>query len=135
MATTSKSPTTFADGVSAAMQDLAGAMSAPDADLHFGTEMIKVMGTWQAAQHKSKTPQTTPPGGAGGAAGAPGGGSPGGPPGGAQPGGPAGGGAANPQMQAQQAPTGPAEPGSGPTPGLSPNPDEMRRVMQEVAGQ
>ena len=129
------------DGVNAAMQDLAGAMSAPDADLHFGTEMIKVMGAWTQAQHQHKSP--APSGPAGGAAGgSPGGagGTPppgaGGPsPGGSVPGGPAGGGAQNPQQPSLQPPSGPAEPGSGPTPGLTPNPDEMRRVMQEVAGQ
>jgi hypothetical protein len=38
-------------------------------------------------------------------------------------------------MKSMQPPSGPQQPGSGPTPGLTPNPDEMRRVMQEVAGQ
>jgi hypothetical protein len=121
---TSKQPTSFADGVQAAMQDLAAAMSAPDADLHFGTEMIKVMGTF--IQQKNKPQQAPPPGGGGSP---PGGG---GPPGLSSPGGPAGGGAQNPAMQNQAPPTGP---GSGPTPGLKSSPDEMRRTLQEVAGQ
>lgn len=141
MATTGKAPATFMDGIQAAMQDLAGAMSAPDADLHFGTEVIKLMATYVQAQHQHK--------GAQGQGQAPG---PGGPPPGAQspppsgaggggtppvsvPGGPAGGGAGNQQMPSLQPPSGPSEPGSGPTPGLTPNPDEMRRVLQEVSGQ
>jgi hypothetical protein len=148
--TTSKAPTTFVDGINSAMQDIAGAMSAPDADLHFGTEMIKVMGTFLQSQHQRSAggqgqgqpapagPSSPPPGRG------PGGGPPGPPPSGAGggkppgqsvPGGPAGGGAANPQMQSSQPPSGPTPPGSGPTPGLTPNPDEMRRVLQEVAGQ
>lgn len=142
MATTGKAPTTFADGINAAMQDIAGAMSAPDADLHFGTEIIKVMGTFLQAKAKA-SPSPGGPGASGGASGGPG--APGGPPPGAggqgpppgmsTPGGPAGGGAVNPAQPSLQPPSGPAEPGSGPTPGLTPNPDEMRRVMQEVAGQ
>jgi hypothetical protein len=129
---TSKTPSSFADGVNAAMQDLAAAMSAPDADLHFGTEMIKVMGTFL----KSKNSPPSPGGPAGGGQ-SPGGQPPGGgpPPGMSLPGGPAGGGAGNPAMPNMGPPTAPQGPGSGPTPGLTPNPDEMRRVMQEVAGQ
>lgn len=134
MATGTKQPSSFADGVNSAMQDLAGAMAAPDADLHFGTEMIKVMGAFLQSKNKpqdQKNPagQGPPPG-----AGQPGAGG-GAPPGMSTPGGPAGGGAANPSQPSLQPPSGPQEPGSGPTPGLSPNPDEMRRVMQEVAGQ
>lgn len=131
-AATSKQPSSFAEGVQAAMQDLAGAMSAPDADLHFGTEMIKVMGMFLQQAHK---PQSSGPPAGGGQG--PGGPPPGGgtPPGMSTPGGPAGGGAGNPAMPNMAPPSGPQAPGSGPTPGLSPNPDEMRRVMQEVAGQ
>ena len=152
---TTKTPPTFADGVQAAMQDLASAMSAPDADLHFGTEMIKVMGIY--LKHKNAgtpqaqgqqpspgapggTPQGQPQGappasGPGGNAGPPAGGAGGPAPGMTTPGGPAGGSAQNPQMPSVQPPAGPSEPGSGPTPGLTPNPDELRRVLQEVAGQ
>lgn len=128
-----KAPTTFADGIQSAMQDLAGAMSAPDADLHFGTEMIKVMGHFLQAKHGPQ--QSSGQGGAAPGAGAgppPGGGGP--PTGQTSPGGPAGGGAQNPSMPSMQPPSGPPEPGSGPTPGLSPNPDELRRVLQETAG-
>jgi hypothetical protein len=136
MAATSKTqPTTFADGIQAAMQSLAGAMTAPDADVHFGTEMIKVLSMYIQSKNAPSAPQpgmsqppgpgaTPPPSGAGG-----------GSPAGSIPGGPAGGGAQNPSMPSMQAPSGPTPPGSGPTPGLTPNPDEMRRVMQEVAGQ
>ena len=153
MPTTSKTPNSFADGINAAMQDIAGAMTAPDADLHFGTEMIKVMGVFLQKKHNPQGPGQNPAG----SQGAPGGGP------GSRPGSsgwyttPArcrrphrcrwsptgnvtsrwsrGGGAQNPQMPSVQPPSGPAAPGSGPTPGLSPNPDELRRVLQEVAGQ
>lgn len=149
MASTSKAPTSFMDGISAAMQDLAGAMAAPDADLHFGSEVMKLMGSYIQSKHN---PQGQKPG-AGAAPGQgapsaggqpPGAGAP--PSGGAPPsaagggpspisGGPAGGGAGNQQMPSLQAPTAPQSPGSGPTPGLTPDPDELRRVLQEVAGQ
>jgi hypothetical protein len=148
MPTTSKTPNSFADGINAAMQDIAGAMTAPDADLHFGTEMIKVMGVFLQHKHNPQGPNGQGPAGS---AGAPGGGpgsgpgaagntpppgdGGGSPPGMSQPGGPAGGGAQNPQMPSVQPPSGPSQPGSGPTPGLTPNPDELRRVLQEVAGQ
>lgn len=123
-----KTPASFADGVNAAMQDLAAAMAAPDADLHFGTEVIKLLGTFIQSKH---APQQSPAPGGGGQT-PPGAGAP---PGMSTPGGPAGGGAQNPAMRSMQPPSGPSQPGSGPTPGLTPNPDEMRRVMQEVAGQ
>jgi hypothetical protein len=131
-AASSKQPSSFADGINAAMQDLAAAMSAPDADLHFGSEMIKVMGMFLQSRNK---PAGGPTPSAGAGPGASSGAAPGGPPGMSTPGGPAGGGAQNPAMPSLAPPSGPAQPGSGPTPGLSPNPDEMRRVMQEVAGQ
>lgn len=117
------------------MQALAAAMSAPDADLHFGSEMIKVMGVF--LQAKQRMSPGGPPGAAPGGGMAPGPGAqpPGPPPGMGMPGGPAGGGAANPAQPSMGAPTGPQGPGGGPTPGLTPNPDEMRRVLQEVAGQ
>jgi hypothetical protein len=114
------------------MQDIASAMSAPDADLHFGTEVIKLMGTFLQSKHQAQPQPGHPPAPGGGGQTPPGAGAP---PGMSTPGGPAGGGAANPQMPSMQPPSGPQQPGSGPTPGLSPNPDEMRRVMQEVAGQ
>jgi hypothetical protein len=126
----SKAPASFVDGINAAMQDIAAAMSAPDADLHFGTEVIKLMGTFVQSKH-APAQQSPAPGGGGQTP--PGGG--GAPPGMSTPGGPAGGGAQNPAMKSMQPPSGPQQPGSGPTPGLTPNPDEMRRVMQEVAGQ
>lgn len=138
MASQGKAPATFSDGINAAMQDIASAMSAPDADLHFGTEVIKLMGTF--LQAKAKGPgQSSAPGAGGqppsGAGGSPPPGGGGASPGGSIPGGPAGGGAQNPAMPSMAPPSGPSQPGSGPTPGLSPNPDEMRRMMQEVAGQ
>ena len=135
-----KTPTSFMDGINSAMQDIAGAMSAPDADIHFGTEMIKVMSVYtQSRSRGSAQPGGPggggPPGPGGSPAGGAGQGAPGAPPGMSLPGGPAGGGASNPSQPSLQPPSGPPQPGSGPTPGLTPNPDEMRRVMQEVAGQ
>jgi hypothetical protein len=136
MAQSGKAPTTFMDGIQAAMQDLAGAMSAPDADLHFGTEVIKLMATYVQAQHQNKGQQGQAPSGPPGASSPPpSGAGGGGTPPVSVPGGPAGGGAGNQQMPSMQPPSGPQEPGSGPTPGLTPNPDEMRRVLQETAGQ
>jgi hypothetical protein len=129
----SKAPASFVDGINAAMQDIASAMSAPDADLHFGSEVIKLMGTFIQSKHAPQGQGGHQPAPGGGGQTPPGAG--GTPPGMSTPGGPAGGGAQNPQMPSMQPPSGPAQPGSGPTPGLSPNPDEMRRVMQEVAGQ
>lgn len=128
----SKQPNSFADGVQTAMQALAAAMAAPDADLHFGSEMIKVLGTFLQMKGKM-TPSGAPAGppGGGGPGGGPGG--PGSPAGMPLPGGAAGGGAANPTQPNMAGPAGPM--GGGPTPGLTPNPDDMRRVMQEVAGQ
>lgn len=145
----SQQPSTWSDALSSASQAIAAGLAAPDADIKFGIAMIGAIATHQ---RKGSAPG---PGGAG--AGAPGGaigggvaGSPpaGGPPPGAEgmgappPGmagglspaaGPAGGGAPNSAMPSNAAPGGPV-PG-GMTQGLSPNPDELRRVLSDVAGQ
>lgn len=142
----SKQPSTFADAVSAAAQDIAAGLAAPDADVHFATQVLQVLGMYAQSKHN---PQGQGKAGAGAGAG-PGGGatagpppSPGGSPSGPNPSGagpaPAGGGAANPSMQSMNGPTPPPGPGQGPssggpTAGLTPDPDEMRRVLQEVAG-
>lgn len=140
----SDAPPTWQDALSQASQVIAAGLAAPDADVKFGLALIGALAT-----HTKR--QGSGPGGAAGPGGAPGGGvagfpsaggpdnaggPPGTPPGVSGPAGPAGGGAPNAQMPTTAppgAPTGP-QPG-GMTPGLSPNPDELRRVLSDVAGQ
>ena len=129
-----QAPATWVDALSSASQALAAGLSAPDADVKFGLAMIGALAT-----HQQRKGQPQPGGaGAGIPGGPPGGGevgsSPaGGPPPGINPAaGPAGGGAPNSAMSPQAAPGGPV-PG-GMTQGLTPNPDEMRRVLADVAG-
>jgi hypothetical protein len=134
----SDAPATWRDALSAASQALAAGLAAPDADVKFGLALIGALATHQKRQ-------VSGPGGAAGPVGAPGGGVPASPPaggpdegGGAPPpglapaAGPAGGGAPNSAMPSQAAPGGPV-PG-GMSQGLSPNPDELRRVLADVAG-
>jgi hypothetical protein len=139
--TKSQQPATFTDSISLAMQDIATGLAAPDADIDFATQLLQVMGMFVQTKHQA--PQKP---GAGAGAGAPGGGGPQPPsPGGGgapspTPGGPAGGSPQNAQMPSMGAPTPAPGPGQGPasggpTNGLTPDPDEMRRVLQEVAGQ
>ena len=127
-------PPSWAESLNAASQAIASGLSAPDADVKFGLAIIGALATHSQRKNQGQ------PGGAGagtpgGPPGAGGAGSPdtGGPPPGVA--GPAGGGAPNqamPSMGGPGAPTGPV-PG-GMSPGLSPNPDEMRRVLADVAG-
>jgi hypothetical protein len=117
----------FDDAIGQAMQALAGGMAAPDADVHFATECIRLMGSYLQQKHNPQgqggKPQGQPASGPPGAGPSP---VPGGPPGGAP---------QNGQMPSLGAPTAPNAPGGGPSPGLTPNPDELRRVLQEVSGQ
>jgi hypothetical protein len=134
MAAADKGPPTWTDALSSASQAIAAGLSAPDADVKFGLAMIGALAT-----HQQRKGQPSGPGGAagpggpgaGGDAGSP---APPGPPGGglSPAAGPAGGGAPNSAMPSQAAPGGPV-PG-GMTQGLTPNPDEMRRVLADVAG-
>lgn len=134
MAGTSKDsgPASWSDALSQASQAIAAGLSAPDADVKFGLAMIGALSTHQKRNSASQA------GGAGaGVPGSPaGGGAAGSPPAGGaaiQPAaGPAGGGAPNSAMPSQAAPGGPV-PG-GMTQGLTPNPDELRRVLSDVAG-
>ena len=144
-----QSPATWADALSSASQALAAGLSAPDADVKFGLAMLGAMATHRQRQGSGPGGAAGPggPAGGGGAGSPPAGmpGSPGGglspqvsPSGGPPPGlspaaGPAGGGAPNSAMPSTAAPGAPI-PG-GMTPGLSPNPDELRRVLSDVAGQ
>jgi hypothetical protein len=129
------------DALSAASQAIASGLTAPDADVPFGLALMGAMAT-----HGKKQAGAAGAGGPGGPAGGgaagqpPAGGPPPGPPpsqlsgaaGGSSVTGPAGGGAPNSQMMSNAAPGGPI-PG-GMSPGLTPDPDEMRRVLADVAG-
>lgn len=142
-----KAPESFKDALNTAMQAIAGGFSAPDADLQFGTMVIHAMGQFikQGGKPGGQKPgaggpggaptvaNDPPPGGAGGPPGGPGGGdSPDSVPGVSGPAGSAGGSPVNPSQMNQSAPGAPT-PG-GMTKGLTPNPDEMRRVLADVAG-
>lgn len=129
-------PATWQDALSAASSAIASGLFAPDADVKFGLALIGAISTHGKKQQGQ---QAGGPGGAAGPGGPPGGGAVGSPsaggptPGGLAPAaGPAGGGAPNSAMPSQAAPGGPV-PG-GMTQGLTPNPDEMRRVLADVAG-
>lgn len=130
--TSSKTPASFADGLNGIIQACATAMAAPDADVKFCQSIMT------ATVGKMRTPsQHSPTAGAGGAGMPPGGAMSGGAPGGIpagqpMPGGPAGGGQANQQMPNLSGPaSSPAAPGSALPQGLTPNPDELRRMIQQ----
>lgn len=131
-------PASWQDALSEASQAIAAGLAAPDADVKFGLALMGAM-----AEHgKKQQPQGQPgqPGGAGvGAPGLAGGGETGSLPAGA-PTGPAGGGQPNQAMGSAAGPGAPTQPGGGAggpggvSQGLSPNPDELRRVLADVAG-
>lgn len=137
MAGTPKSdvPSTMIEGLQQLLPDIANCMAAPDADMPYLKKLQDVV------LLKIHQPQPQQPPGAPGAAGpAPGGaagaGGPGGPPPpgpGAGPGGPPGGGAPNQAMPGMGAPAAPTQPG-GVTQPMTPQPDEMRRILAEQAG-
>ena len=118
----STAPSTFADAMSKVASDLGAALMLPDADPKLVMTMMM-----QIKASQGPKPQGGPPG-AGGPP--PGAGAPGAPPGMAPPGGPPGGSPQNGQMPSMGAPKGPQNQ-NGLTQGLSPNPDEMRRVIQQ----
>jgi hypothetical protein len=128
MASSSRAPQSYADGLKGILDSIVGAMSAPDADMRtlLGLQM-GVLGAIKAG------PGGGQPGGAqpGGTSGPPGmsQGQPGGMPGGpAQ----AGGGAMNPMQQSPQPPRGMmAQPGMG---SMMQDPDELRRMIQQKVG-
>lgn len=131
-----KNPPSFHDAIADAAQAVAGSINAPDYDPKFAGMLLDVMHKF-VTMPKQGQQGTPPPGGSGGA---PGGdastaspdGTP--PPGVASPGAGGGGGSGPPGGGAQTPPAAPV-PG-GMTQGLSPsnNPDEMRRVLADVAG-
>lgn len=104
------------------MSDIAGrlasALQLPDADVQLGMSLLAAITGW--SKQRTGGPPGAPP--AAGAAGAP--------PGLSMPGGPAGGGSPNQTQPNLAAPA--MRQGGGLTQGLSPNPDEMRRVMQQA---
>ena len=121
-----KQAPTFNDAISQIAGELASAMQLPDADVDFGSKLFAAITGWSRQKAQQPQGQSGPPGagqpGQGQQAGGP-------PPGLSMPGGPAGGGSPN-QTQPNQA--APSLGGRGPTQGLTPNPDEMRRVMQQA---
>lgn len=129
-----KNPPSFHDAIADAAQAVAGSINAPDYDPKFAGMLLDVMHKF-VTQPKQTPPSggPTPPGGAGGDAST---GSPDGTPspGVASPGAGGRGGSGPPGGGAQTPPAAPV-PG-GMTQGLSPsnNPDEMRRVLADVAG-
>jgi hypothetical protein len=135
MASKDSGPPSWQESLSQASQAIAAGLAAPDADVKFGLAMIGALSTHQ---HKSAGGAGAgAPGGppVGGGAGSPTAGGPATPtpPATVSPaGGPAGGGQPNQAMPSMAAPGGPV-PG-GMSKGLSPNPDELRRVLSDVVG-
>ena len=137
----SKPPPSFNDALADAAASIGGSVSSPDYDSKFAGMLLDVISKFvqQGNQHSQ------PPGAPGAAqppAGGPGAPSPsgsgdsggGGAPGGvgAPPGAPGPGGSGPPGGGAQSPPNAPT-PG-GMTQGLTPSPDELRRVLSDVAG-
>lgn len=130
-----KNPPSFKDALVDASQAIAGGVGSADYDSKFAGMLLDVIGKFIQPGGKHQQQNAQP--GAGGQSPAPGGGAP---PGGdpsAAPGTPAqpGGGAGVPAGGGAQTPPGaPTEPGGMPSQGLTPSPDEMRRVLADVAG-
>lgn len=121
-------PPTWQDALSGASQAIAAGLAAPGADVKFGLAMI---GAISAHLQKAGSAGAGAPGQPPGAGGPPPG--PGGPPSPA----PAGGGQPNQAMPSMGAPGAPTPGGVSQGLGLSGpgnNPDEMRRVLADVAG-
>jgi len=137
-----KPPPSFNDALADAAASIGGSVSSPDYDSKFAGMLLDVISKFVQGKNKPQS-QSVPPGAPGAAAqppaggpGAPspqgdgGAGAPGGvgaPPGAGGPGGSGGLGAG-----AQTPPAAPT-PG-GMTQGLTPSPDELRRVLADVAG-
>lgn len=139
MASKDQGPPTWSDALSSASQALAAGLSAPDADVKFGLAMIGALSTHQKKAGLGGAAGSGGPPGGGGAGSPPPGGPPPGPvPGASPPAGPAGGGAPNSAMPSTAAPGAPTPGGMSQGLGLSGpgnNPDELRRVLSDVAGQ
>lgn len=135
MAGKSDVPQTMQEGLQALVPDIAVCMAAPDADIGFLDKLQKIvlLRIHQGSGQKPGGPAPAGPPGAGGPP-PPAAGGPSGMPGQSLPGGPAGGGAANPQMPSMGPPNAPTGPGGVSQP-MTPDPDEMRRVLSEAAGQ
>jgi hypothetical protein len=135
-----KNPPSFHDAIADASQAIAGSIGAPDYDSKFAGMILDVFhkfisGGKQAQQPSPGSPATggppapggPPPPGAG--AGSP---PPGPPPGVSGPTGNAGGSPVNSQQMSNSGPGAPTM--GGLSQGLSPSPDELRRVLSDVAG-
>jgi len=128
-------PASMMEGLQALLPDIAYCMAAPDADMDFLDKLQKIV------LLRIHRPTQQPPGGGPPPTGGPGAAAPGGPAGAAPPGitgagapgGPPGGGAPNQQMVGMGAAEAPTQPGGVSKP-MTPNPDEMRRVLAESAG-
>jgi hypothetical protein len=123
------------DGLAALLPQIAVIQAAPDADIGFLDKLQKIV-LLRIHQPSGAGPGGPAPAGPPGAGGPPppAAGGPSGMPGQSLPGGPAGGGAANPQMPSMGPPNAPTGPGGVSQP-MTPDPDEMRRVLSEAAGQ
>ena len=122
-------------GLQALVPQIAVIMATPDADIDFLKQMQMIV---LAKLHEPK-PAPHPPGGAPAGGPPPPGGAPGGAPAGAPagmglPGGPAGGGAPNGAMPSGGAPEAPTQPGGVSKP-MTPDPEEMRRILSQQAGE
>ena len=134
----SAGPATFTEAMSDVASDLGRAIMLPDADVQFGMSLFTAIVGW--TRQKGMQAQQRPPGAPGGPGGPPG---MGGPPGQSQPGAPGG---APPGLQMPGATPGnatnnPQQPSLGApvygalgrgTANLAPNPDELRRVIQQL---
>ena len=130
-------PDSMQAGLQALIAPIANCMAAPDADMQFLTKLQQIV-LLRIHQPGQKAPGS--PGGAPGMGsppappGAPGGSPDGAPAGMGMAGGPAGGGSPNQQMPGGGAPEAPTQPGGVSKP-MTPQPDEIRRVLAEQAGQ
>lgn len=122
-----EAPPTFAQGLQQLIPQIATIMAAPDADIRFcQTLMMACAGKLREPAHQGATAGVGgAPAGGGGMGGPP-------PPGLGIPGGPAGGKQANQQQPNLTGPT-QAQPPPGLTQGLTPTPDELRRVVANNA--
>lgn len=144
-----KNPPSFKDAIADASQAIAGSIGSPDYDPKFAGMIMDVFHKFIVSGGKPQGQgQSQPPGAPGAAqppAGGPGAPSPNGPGASTSPGANAGAGAPG-GVGGPTSDTGSAPPGGGaqsppnaPTPGgmtqgLSPSPDELRRVLSDVAG-
>jgi hypothetical protein len=127
-------PDTMQAGLQALLPDIAVCKAAADADIPYLDKLEKVV-LLRIHQPPQSPAQAGPGAGAPGATGPAGGSAAAGgpPPGMGLPGGPAGGGSPNQAMPGGAGPVAPTQPGGVSKP-MTPDPDQMRRVLAEQAG-